>query len=109
MQSVWKNDTTLEVSFQLTNTGQYDGAEAAQLYMRHNKASVKTPERQLKAFEKVFLKKGETKTVTMTLSKSDFAILNEDLQWVVEPGTVTLMVGSSSQDIRGEMELRVKN
>ena len=103
LQSVWKNDTTLEVSFQLTNTGQYDGAEAAQLYMRHNKASVKTPERQLKAFEKVFLKKGETKTVTMMLSKSDFAILNEDLQWVVEPGTVTLMVGSSSQDIRGEI------
>lgn len=103
LRSVWKNDTTLEVSFQLTNTGQYDGAEAAQLYMRHNKASVKTPERQLKAFEKVFLKKGETTTVTMMLSKSDFAILNEDLQWVVEPGTVTLMVGSSSQDIRGEI------
>ena len=103
LQSVWKNDTTLEVSFLLTNTGQYDGAEAAQLYMRHNKASVKTPERQLKAFEKVFLKKGETKTVTMILPKSDFAILNEDLQWVVEPGTVTLMVGSSSQDIRGEI------
>ena len=107
LQSVWKNDTTLEVSFLLTNTGQYDGAEAAQLYMRHNKASVKTPERQLKAFEKVFLKKGETKTVTMTLSKLDFAILNEDLQWVVEPGIVTLMVGSSSQDIRGE--LRIEN
>lgn len=107
LQSVWKNDTTLEVSFQLTNTGQYDGAEAAQLYMRHNKASVKTPERQLKAFEKVFLKKGETKTVTMILPKSDFAILNEDMQWVVEPGTVTLMVGSSSQDIRGE--LRIEN
>ncbi|MCR4857021.1 MAG: glycoside hydrolase family 3 C-terminal domain-containing protein [Bacteroidales bacterium] len=103
LRSVWKNDTTLEVSFQLTNTGQYDGADAAQLYMRHNQASVKTPERQLKAFEKVFLKKGETKTVTMMLSKSDFAILNEDLQWVVEPGTVTLMVGSSSQDIRGEI------
>lgn len=103
LQSVWKNDTILEVSFQLANTGQYDGAEAAQLYMRHNKASVKTPERQLKAFEKVFLKKGETTTVTMMLSKSDFAILNEDLQWVVEPGTVTLMVGSSSQDIRGEI------
>lgn len=103
LRFVWKNDTTLEVSFQLTNTGQYDGAEAAQLYMRHNKASVKTPERQLKTFEKVFLKKRETTTVTMMLSKSDFAILNEDLQWVVEPGTVTLMVGSSSQDIRGEI------
>lgn len=107
LQSVWKNDTTLEVSFQLTNTGQYDGAEAAQLYMRHNKASVKTPERQLKAFEKVFLKKGETKTVTMMLTKLDFAILNADSRWVVEPGTVTLMVGSSSQDIRGE--LRIEN
>lgn len=107
LQFVWKNDTTLEVSFQLTNTGQYDGAEAVQLYMRHNQASVKTPERQLKAFEKVFLKKGETKTVTMTLSKSDFAILNADLRWVVEPGTVTLMLGSSSQDIRLQEEVRV--
>ena len=107
LQFVWKNDTTLEVSFQLTNTGQYDGAEAVQLYMRHNQASVKTPERQLKAFDKVFLKKGENKTVTMTLSKSDFAVLNEDLRWVVEPGTVTLMVGSSSQDIRLQGEVRV--
>ena len=107
LQFVWKNDTTLEVSFQLTNTGNYDGAEAVQLYMRHNQASVKTPERQLKAFEKVFLKKGETKTVTMTLSKSDFAILNADLRWVVEPGTVTLMLGSSSQDIRLQGEVRV--
>lgn len=107
LQSVWKNDSTLVVSLQLSNTGQYDGAEAAQLYMRHNKASVKTPERQLKAFEKVFLKKGETKTVTMMLTKLDFAILNADLHWVVEPGTVTLMVGSSSQDIRGE--LRIEN
>lgn len=107
LQFVWKNDTTLEVSFQLTNTGQYDGAEAVQLYMRHNQASVKTPERQLKAFDKVFLKKGENKTVTMTLSKSDFAVLNEDLRWVVEPGTVTLMLGSSSQDIRLQGEVRV--
>ncbi len=109
LQSVWKNDTTLEVSFLLTNTGQYDGAEAAQLYMRHNKASVKTPERQLKAFEKIYLNKGQSAVVTFTLHKSDFAVLNADMQWVVEPGTVTLMVGSSSQDIRGEMELRIKN
>ena len=109
LQSVWGNDTTLEVSFQLTNTGQYDGAEAVQLYMRHENSSVKTPERQLKAFEKVFLKKGETKTVTMTLSKSDFAILNADLRWVVEPGTVTLMVGSSSQDVRLECQLTIYN
>jgi beta-glucosidase len=106
--SVWKNDTTIEVSFQLTNTGQYDGAEAVQLYMRHENSSEKTPERQLKAFEKVFLKKGETKTVTMMLSKSDFAILNADLRWVVEPGTVTLMVGSSSQDIRLQTTMEVK-
>lgn len=108
LQSVWKNDSTMEVSFQLTNTGQYNGAEAVQLYMHHNQASVKTPERQLKAFDKVFLKKGETKTVTMTLSKSDFAILNADLLWVVEPGTVTLMVGSSSQDIRLQGEVRIE-
>ena len=108
LQSVWKNDSTLEVSFQLTNTGQYDGAEAVQLYMRHNQASVKTPERQLKAFEKVFLKKGEKKTVTMTLSRSDFAILNADLRWIIEPGTVTLMLGSSSQDIRLQGEVRIE-
>jgi Beta-glucosidase-related glycosidases len=108
LESCWINDTTLDISCQLTNTGNYDGAEATQLYMRHNQASVKTPERQLKAFEKVFLKKGETKTVTMTLSKSDFAILNADLRWIVEPGTVTLMLGSSSQDIRLQGEVRVE-
>ena len=107
LQTVWKSDTTLEVSMQLANTGDCDGTEVVQLYVRHHKASVKTPERQLKAFDKVFLKKGETKTVTMTLPKSDFAILNADLRWVVEPGTVTLLVGSSSRDIRLEGDVKV--
>lgn len=71
-----------------------------QLYLRDEQSSVKTPERQLKQFEKVFLKQGESKRVTFHLSKNDLAILNAQLQWVVEPGTFTALIGSSSQDIR---------
>lgn len=97
---VWTSDSTLEIAFTLTNTGNRDGAEVVQLYLRDEQSSVKTPERQLKQFEKVFLKQGESKRVTFHLSKNDLAILNAQLQWVVEPGTFTALIGSSSQDIR---------
>lgn len=99
---VWTSDSTLDISFTLTNTGNYDGAEVAQLYLRDEQSSVKTPERQLKQFEKVFLKKGESKTVTFHLTRADLAILNAQLKWVVEPGKFTALIGSSSQDIRLE-------
>ena len=90
------------VSFTLTNTGDRDGAEVAQLYLRQEKATVVRPERQLIAFEKVFLKKGESKKVTIELSKDDFSYMDEEGGLRFEPSKYALMLGSSSQDIRLE-------
>ena len=99
-----QGDTVL-VSFTLTNTGNMDGAEVVQLYMRQEKASVVRPERQLIAFEKVFLKKGESRLVTMGLSKDDFSYMDVDGKLKFEPSQYTLMLGSSCQDIHVETKL----
>ena len=90
---------SVTVSFTLTNTGDRDGAEVAQLYLRQEHASVVRPERQLIAFEKVFLKKGESKNIAVKLSKNDFSYMDEEGHLQFEPSQYTLMLGSSSQDI----------
>lgn len=105
---VWINDTILEVNVPVTNTGNYDGAEVIQLYVRDELASVKLPDHQLKAFQKVFLKKGETQMVTFHLPKSDFALMDARLQWTVEQGTFTLLIGSSNADIKYNLNVEVK-
>ncbi|MET4108088.1 glycoside hydrolase family 3 C-terminal domain-containing protein [Hymenobacter sp. UYP22] len=85
----------------IRNTGKMTGAEVVQLYVHDDQASVKRPEKELKAFEKVFLKPGESKTVTLNLGPEAFRFYSEaKKQWVLEPGTFTLQVGSSSRDIR---------
>ena len=93
---------SVTVSFTLTNTGDRDGAEVAQLYLRQEHATVVRPERQLIAFEKVFLKKGERQRLTMRLSKEDFSFMDEEGSLRFEPSDYTLMLGSSSQDIHLE-------
>ncbi|UOQ79186.1 fibronectin type III-like domain-contianing protein [Hymenobacter sp. 5516J-16] len=76
--------------------------------MHDDQASVKRPEKELKAFQKVFLKPGESKTLTLSLGPNAFRYYDEaKKQWVLEPGTFKLLVGSSSRDIRqtGEVKL----
>jgi beta-glucosidase len=83
------------------NTGKMAGAEVVQLYVHDDQASLKRPEKELKAFEKVFLKPGESKTLTLTLGPDAFRFYDEaKKQWVLEPGQFTLQAGSSSRDIR---------
>ena len=89
-----------EVSFRVENTGKYDGEEVAQLYIRDEYASVVQPMKQLKQFKRFFLKKGEKKPITFTLTKDELSIINQKLEKVVEPGTFQIMVGCSSDDIR---------
>ncbi|OWP64140.1 glycosyl hydrolase [Hymenobacter amundsenii] len=96
------------VTLSVRNTGKVAGAEVVQLYVHDDQASVKRPEKELKAFQKVFLKPGESKTVTLTLSPDAFRFYNEaQKQWTLEPGRFTLLAGSSSRDIRqqGTVEL----
>ena len=96
-----------EVSFVVTNTGERDGEEVAQLYIRDEAASVVLPERQLRHFERIFLRKGEKQKVVFQLTDSDFALTDTRLHWVVEPGVFRIMVGSSSQDIRLSAEMTI--
>ncbi|MDD4970319.1 MAG: glycoside hydrolase family 3 C-terminal domain-containing protein [Paludibacter sp.] len=104
-----KADGIVKVSFSLTNTGKIDGAETAQLYMSKSKSSVTRAAKELKAFKKVFLKAGETKMVTLEVPVSSFAYYNENKRaWEVEPGSYTLMLGSSSRDMKGKVDVNVR-
>lgn len=89
-------DGKLTVSVDVTNTGNYDGAEVVQLYLRDMVGSVTRPVKELKGFQKVFLKKGETKTVSFILSEQDLRFYNSELQWASEPGDFKVFVGTSS-------------
>ncbi len=98
-----------QVSFTLTNTGSRDGAEVAQLYVSLPEAKVFRPAKELKGFAKVFLKAGESKTVTIALDDKAFRYFNvQTNSWQVEPGTYRLMVGASVADIRLTGTLEIK-
>ncbi len=92
-------DGVAEISFTLTNTGERDGAEVAQLYINDVCSSVTTPVRDLKGFQKVFLKKGESKRVVIELQKSDLYLWNAEMKRVLEPGDFEIFVGGSSENL----------
>ncbi|HTQ27211.1 MAG TPA: beta-glucosidase BglX, partial [Puia sp.] len=79
-------EETLLVKLTVTNSGNYDGEETVQLYIRDLVASITQPVKELKAFKKVFLKKGESKEISFTLGVDDLRFYNKDLQYVYEPG-----------------------
>ena len=89
------------LSFDLTNTGDMDGAEAVQLYVADPVTTASKPLKELRQFKKVFLKAGETQRIEFVLKEEDFAYYNVMLhKWVVESGRYDLMVCASSRDIR---------
>ena len=89
------------VKVRVTNSGSVAGAEVVQVYVKDEQAAVKRPEKELKGFQKVFLKPGEAKTVTLKLDADAFQYYDESKkQWVLEPGKFDVLVGSSSRDIR---------
>jgi beta-glucosidase len=91
----------LTVEFTVKNTGHVAGAEVAQLYVHDIKASVERPVKELKGFRKVFLNPGESKKVQITLTPKDFAFWDVNKKdWNAEPGEFTILVGSSSNDIK---------
>ena len=101
--------TEKEVTFTLTNTGEKDGAEIAQLYISKPDAEIFRPARELKGFAKVFLKAGESKTVTIPLDDKAFRYWNvETDHWEVEGGAYQLLVGASVQDIRLQTTVTVQ-
>ena len=86
----------LKVSVDVTNSGNYDGAEVVQLYIRDMVGSVTRPVKELKGFQKIFLKKGETRTVEFALTEKDLRFYNSDLKFISEPGDFKVFVGTSS-------------
>ena len=92
----------------ITNTGQREGAEVVELYVHDVKSKLKRPYKELKNFEKVFLKPGETKSVEMNLEKDAFEYYNPTLhKWVLEPGVFDILVGASSENIKLKGSIRL--
>ena len=102
-----KNNETIEVTANITNTGKYAGEEVVQLYLRDKFGSVVRPIKELKGFEKIKLNVGETKTVKFVIDNQKLSFYNDKLEFKSEPGDFDLMIGSSSEDIRlkGDFEL----
>lgn len=97
----------VQVRFTLTNTGTRAGDEIPQLYIQQKLSSVTTWTKRLCGFDRVHLAPGESKTITLTIKPENLAILNRDMNRVVEPGFYKVMVGASSEDIRltGEFQI----
>jgi beta-glucosidase len=89
------NDT-IKISVELSNIGDYDGKEVAQLYIRDKVGSVVRPVRELKGFELIMLKKGETKTITFNLTKKELGFYNNNGDFIIESGDFEIYVGGSS-------------
>lgn len=84
----------------VTNSGNYDGEETVQLYIRDLFGSVVRPVKELKGFQKLFLKKGESKTVEFFITSEDLRFYNDKLQYVYEPGDFKVFVGGSSDNVK---------
>jgi beta-glucosidase len=94
-----KGNQTLKISINITNSGNYDGEEVVQLYIRDLFGKVVRPVKELKRFQKVFIKKGESKTVTFNLTPNDLKFYDDELNFDWEGGEFDIMVGTNSRDV----------
>jgi beta-glucosidase len=107
--SVNKDGDNVNISFTLKNTGDVDGAEVVQIYSAKPLSCVTRVPKELKAFEKVYLKAGEEKEINISIPYNDLAYFNPALNdWVVEPGDYKLYVASSSRDIRLTLDFKAE-
>ena len=97
-----KTGESLQVKVDVRNTGNYDGEEVVQLYLQDVVGSITRPVKELKGFQKIALKKGETKTVTFTITPEDLKFYNNELKYVLEPGDFRVFVGGNSRDVQAE-------
>jgi beta-glucosidase len=89
----------IQATVTVSNTGNYDGQEVVQLYVQDIYGSVTRPVKELKGFQKIFLKKGESKKVTFNLSAADLKFYNASLKYAAEPGDFNVFVGANSRDV----------
>jgi beta-glucosidase len=95
-----QQNETITASVTVTNNGNYDGEEVVQLYIRDMVASITRPLKELKGFQKIKLKAGESKTVTFTITVKDLKFYNSNLKFVAEPGDFKLFIGTNSRDVK---------
>jgi len=103
-----KSNDKLQAFVDVTNTGNFDGKEVVQLYIRDLVGSVTRPIKELKGFKKISLKKGETQTVSFEITVEDLKFYNSDLQFVAEPGRFQLFIGTNS-DTTDKIEFDLVN
>ena len=102
-------DESTTIEFTIRNTGNVDGDEVVQLYLKDELASVARPVKELKAFQRISLKAREEKEVVFEITPAMLSLLNDRMERVVEPGTFRIMIGSSSKDIRVREIIQVEN
>jgi beta-glucosidase len=90
----------LTATVTVTNDGNYDGEEVVQMYLHDKVASITPPVKELKGFQKIFLKKGESKDVVFNINHSDLMFYDKDLKLVAEPGDFDVMIGGNSRDVK---------
>lgn len=91
---------TIQVRVTVSNTGSRDGTETVQLYIQDKVGSITRPVKELKAFQQVSLRKGESKELTFTLGPDELSFYDASLNWVLEPGSFNVYVGGSSADVK---------
>ena len=91
---------TIQASVNVTNSGNFDGAEVVQLYIRDLVGSITRPVKELKGFQKIYLKKGESKKVTFNISTEDLKFYNNSLKYDWESGEFDIMIGTNSEDVQ---------
>ena len=102
-------DDKITITVPVTNSGPVTGAEVVQAYVHDVKSRIARPEKELVAFDKVFLEAGETKTVTLTLDKHSIGYYDTKIPaWIAEEGQFEVLVGASSVDIKHEATFEVK-
>lgn len=95
-----KGNQTIQASVTVTNSGNYDGAEVVQLYIRDLVGSITRPVKELKGFQKVMLKKGESKKITFDITPESLKFYNGDLKYDWESGEFDIMIGTNSEDVK---------
>jgi beta-glucosidase len=94
------SEKTLTASINVTNTGKYDGAEVVQLYIRDMVGTITRPVKELKGFQKIYLKAGEARNVSFTITPDDLKFYNSELIYDWEPGEFEIMIGGNSRDVK---------
>ena len=98
--TLMKMNESITASVTVTNTGNYDGEEVVQLYIRDLVGSITRPVKELKGFQKIKINAGESKKVNFTIGVNDLKFYNSELKFIAEPGEFKLFIGGNSRDVQ---------